>query len=81
MRIRDLLFAMFVAAVTCLVFVGAVHAFEGNRPESTELAPGQIDFDAHPELIGGGWRIIKNPVKNTIPAAPSYRGRGGKHRY
>lgn len=60
MRIRDLLFAMFVAAVTCLVFVGAVHAFEGGSPTSTELAPGQIDFDAHPELIGGG--CVLEPV-------------------
>ena len=51
---------MFVAAVTCLVFVGAVHAFEGDRHESTELAPGQIDFDAHPELIGGG--CVLEPV-------------------
>ncbi len=60
MRISDLLFAMFVAAVTCLVFVGAVHAFGGGNQASTELAPGQIDFDAHPELIGGG--CVLEPV-------------------
>nr|DAW50815.1 MAG TPA: hypothetical protein [Caudoviricetes sp.] len=60
MKISDLLFAIFVAAVTCLAFVGAVHAFEGGSPTSTELAPGQIDFDAHPELIGGG--CVLEPV-------------------
>ena len=60
MKILDLLFAMLVAAVTCLAFVGAVHAFVGDKPESTELAPGQIDFDAHPELIGGG--CVLEPV-------------------